>query len=68
MVKQNTKDNNMNEQHETPASPSNAPKEQQHFDEPTETVHMEENPCDTATLSSTSLKTEDIAALDKLFN
>ena len=45
------------------------PEERDNIDEPVEIVHMEEDNCDSATTSSiSSLNTEDIAALDKLFD
>ena len=45
------------------------PEERDNSDEPVEIVHMEEDNCDSATISSiSSLNTEDIAALDELFD
>ena len=44
------------------------PEERDNIDEPVEIVHMEEDNCDSATISSISfLNTEDIAVPDKLF-
>ena len=69
LAQQTTKDNNSNDQQDTQTSHRDVPEERQYNVEPTEIVHMEEDNCDTATLSSiSSLNTEDITAPDKLFD
>ena len=69
LAKQPTKDINRNNQRDIPISHRDIPEERQDIDELNEIVHMEEDNCDTATPSSiSSLNTEYIAALDKLFD
>ena len=60
---------NTNEQQQTPSSSDNVPEERQNSEEITEAIHMEEDHGDTATLISiSSLITEEIEALDKIFD
>ena len=69
LVTRSPEDNNRNYQQQNPASPGNIPEERQHPEEPTEILHMEEDHDYTTTLSSiSSSNTEDIEALDKIFD
>ena len=63
LLTRSPEENNRNDQQQNPASPGNIPEERQHPEEPTETLHIEEDHGDTTTLSSiSSLNTEDIEA------
>ena len=69
LVEQPTRDLNKNIKIDNQDNHKDMPEERDNIDEPVEIVHMEEDNCDSATISSiSSLNTEDIAALDKLFD
>ena len=69
MAQQTTKNTNKNSKLDIHTKHHDIPAERENIDEPTETVHMEEDNYDTATITSiSSLNTEDIATLDKLFD
>ena len=69
LAQQPTKDITKNTELDNHKTHHDIPEERENIDEPIEIVHMEEDNCDTTTISSiSSLNTEDNAALDKLFD
>ena len=69
LVEQQTEDLNKNTITDKQDNQKDMPEERNDNDDPVEIIHMEEDNFDSATISSiSSLNTEDIAALDKLFD